>query len=157
MQKVLVLFVLFFGAGSAFAFNWDECKKIYNPSGAGAGGKLLVFTFQISTETTSQSGSSTTSYVSSTGKCSALAPDKSEQSKAFFFENYEEIKADAARGEGEYLISFVSLLGCNKMESTNLIKSLQMGYSSVYSGDDIPVAYENMEHLTFTHCQPLQW
>ena len=70
--------------------------------------------------------------------------------KVFIVHNLDNIKADSARGEGEYLSAYASLLGCDKIGSQKFKKALQTSFTKIY-GDKVEhppkKVYEQIEKL----------
>lgn len=91
----IIVSILF--TSSTYAFNWDRCarKWIDKSSWAGEG----VFT-------------STSSFFSSTGECSMLGLSEHDK-RVFIAHNYEFIKIDFVRGDGEYSRTFAKMHGCS--------------------------------------------
>lgn len=55
---------------------------------------------------------SATSFVSSTGDCSAIAMNNEERAQRFYAFNHEKVLEDIAKGGGEYYSSLSSLWNC---------------------------------------------
>jgi hypothetical protein len=53
------------------------------------------------------------------------------QVRAFFAENYESLIPEMARGEGEYVTAFVTLLGAGPAERTHLCRLIQANFSEL--------------------------
>jgi hypothetical protein len=70
----------------------------------------------------------------STGEC-ALFFDRAKEIENYFGENYEMLKIDVARGSGEYLNGFTTLLSCNKDGENKFNKYVQQHFSVLFKID----------------------
>lgn len=142
MFKVLLkgIFVvsLVFHANTSVAFNWDLCSKKVGFGGNGLG--LFV---------------STSSFISSTGHCSAIGQIE-DQKKHFIAHNLDRLIIDSSKGAGEYLSAYLLLSGCssNKINETGII--IQKNLQSIY-GNDLEKKYEesykSIDFLLMTECR----
>lgn len=128
---VLLLMIVVFIPFEAHAFKWSKCKANYKswgmiePQGKDLVEKLFSFTAQVSTEKTLQSSSSTTSYVSSTGHCSAFAKAEEDRNR-FIAGTMTELMMESAQGQGEHVKSLSMLYGCPthlQSEFTHMMKT----------------------------------
>ena len=109
-------FLLFLSPSLAFGFNWHKCR--HNVGAPGLAGMT----------------SSTTQFTSSWGACSMLG--MTEQRKLFVASNIENLKTDAARGEGEYLNTLASLYGCDQISAHYLSNLLKTNYGKIFGNDN---------------------
>lgn len=120
----LIRYFFIFGCVSnSLAIDWEKCLEA-------AGGTPFINTFI-----------TTTSYVSSTGGCSATGSVKHD-SKVFFAQNYFDIQVDIARGGGDYLESFLAISKTNS--SKKLRSRLQGNFDYIYSSNNVKDEYDNL-------------
>lgn len=101
MKKVILFLLLLVSTDIAFSFNWNKCRR--NVLNSAEGNKILGITM---------AGSSTSSFVSSTGEC-AMIGKTDHDAKVFIANNKDKLLQDFAKGEGEYARSFAELYGCD--------------------------------------------
>lgn len=114
----------------SYGFNWNKCET--SMKGYPLLIDLLISTSQFST---------------STGGCSMIG-QISHDKKVFVAQNYEDMKVDSARGQGEYLDSYASLAGCNEQARAVFPKILQHNFTKIYGEelDNSPQRiFENIE------------
>ncbi|MCK5073810.1 MAG: DUF3015 family protein [Bacteriovoracaceae bacterium] len=131
MFKMTLVFLLlcFLNISESYSFNWKECKGVFF-SGAGVG----IFI-------------SSTSYISSIGKCSAIGMNIADRKKLYIAQNKSNIQHDIAKGEGEYLNAYANLSGCDQESSLIMARTFQRSYPSIFKEDSNNSAkeiYENM-------------
>ena len=73
---------------------------------------------------------SSTSYISSSGPCAAIAYHSKENKKVFYVNNKLELQLDIAKGEGAYLSELNSIYSCSDKSQVN--KILMQNYQSIY-------------------------
>lgn len=112
---------------SAFAFNWNKCKRFMNRDPNDLFG--IDFT------------TSTSQWSSSSGDCSMIG-EKSHDEKVFFAQNFEEIKIDVARGGGEYLSAFNSYSSCQGQD-----RELQSNYENIFV-HDMESSFKNLKKFS---------
>jgi hypothetical protein len=88
---------------SSRAFNWEKCKSRNLYGGSGVEG--IIFNFS----------TSTSQFVSSTGNCAAIGK-ADHDSKLFIALNFEKMKVDFSKGEGEYAAAFAEFYYCKEHE-----------------------------------------
>lgn len=108
-MKLIVIF-LFLLPSLCYSFNWKRCRNIAW-SGNGVG-----FTV------------STSSYFSSTGRCSMVGKLEYDK-KVFFAQNLDLLQIDIAQGGGEYLSAYLSL---SNRDPEVFSKLLQGNYSLIF-------------------------
>ncbi|OFZ15271.1 MAG: hypothetical protein A2X86_08070 [Bdellovibrionales bacterium GWA2_49_15] len=104
----------------SFAFSWKRCHKEWIQSTFGTGVAI-----------------STTSFVSSTGACSAIGMNTQDQKKLFVAQNSDKLMEDSARGGGEYLSAYASLSGCLQDGRDKLPVVFQRNFVQIF-GDKNP-------------------
>lgn len=112
----------------------------YGAAGCGLGS--IVFgskpgLFQILAATTNGTfGSQTLGITFGTSNCGGGLVSKARQEQQMFAQaNYDSLKQEMARGEGEKLENLAALMGC-RAESTDAFASLaQKNYSVIFAGD----------------------
>ena len=73
-----------------------------------------------------------------TSNCSSHAIVKNEkESLKFATENYYEIASDAAKGKGDFLISFASTIGCRVDNIKVFNQEMQKNFSKIYDGSKV--------------------
>lgn len=112
LRFLLLLFV--FAAGRVHGFNWERCQSIINKSSFQGEG---VFT-------------STSGYSSSTGECSMLGKSEHD-TKVFYLDNNPKIIDDIAKGHGEYLNSFLKIMGCSSKEYAGVSSELKNRFGNL--------------------------
>ncbi|GIL18199.1 MAG: hypothetical protein BroJett040_19500 [Oligoflexia bacterium] len=128
-RAVLITFILLFYVPFCFAIKWDSCWK------------------EVKTWEFLGISSSTTSFVSSIGDCAMLANTDQEKQKIFFATNYEDIKKDIARGDGEHLRTLVSLFLIKNKKVDSFIEELKKNYMKIYKSEGNEIEYSYSEIL----------
>jgi hypothetical protein len=84
------------------------------------------------TNTTTGTSQSTSSW----GECSLFADYiRNERAKIFMAENYNELKKDIVRGEGEYLQAMSEIYLCRADKQAFVSEALRENYKSIFSSD----------------------
>lgn len=146
MRKTLLLILplLMTVPNAAHAFKWSKCKAVYKSwgniklKGKNLGEAIVNVSVEMSSEKTSQSSSSTTSYVSSTGDCAAFAKAEEERNR-FIANTITELKMESAEGYGEHVESLAQLYGCSakvKPQFADMLKSQHGRIFPVSTSDD---------------------
>lgn len=133
-----LIFFLFFFVSNLYAFNGRKCDHLMREKGG----------FRIATFLTTSSAQ----FLSSTGECSALGLNKEEQIKTFYYVNNERIKQDVAQGRGEYLDSFVQLVGCNQKTDLILRRELKNEFKILFV-NDLEQSYKNLVPILDKNCK----
>ncbi|MBX7231173.1 MAG: DUF3015 domain-containing protein [Bdellovibrionales bacterium] len=135
----LVLIAISLGGGpSAHAFKWSKCKNVYKPwpitesKSKNIGNIFVEYFAQLTSQATSQSSTSTTSYVSSTGDCKAFAKAEEER-HMYIAETMTELKMESAEGQGEHVTSLATLYGCDQSVQTQFIEMLKENHGQIFS------------------------
>lgn len=92
---------------------------------------------------------STTQATSSFGECSLLRKPGNTRLE-FVKSNYEPLKIDIAKGNGEYLLAYSDLLLCNDESSLELRKKFKENYAKIFSDQsnvDHTIAYIEMDKI----------
>lgn len=97
----------------AFSFNWDRCSKKWIDTSSWLGEGWFT---------------SSSSYLSSTGECSALGMVKEDQAKLFYAFNNDKVLNDVARGTGEHYLALSEMWGCSEKSALNEVSSLRENY-----------------------------
>ncbi|MCK5072842.1 MAG: DUF3015 family protein [Bacteriovoracaceae bacterium] len=118
-MKIMLIIVLMIFSVQSHAFNWKKCRKNYT-------GHWFPAMFTLV--------GSSSSYISSTGDCSAFAMVQENKKKLYVAQNLDNLQIDIARGQGEYLDAYAALSGCHKSEYFN--KILQSNYKTIF-GENI--------------------
>ena len=77
---------------------------------------------------------STTSYVSSWGKCSMYGDTRAIERNKFVASEYEQISREAAQGGGESVATLASLSGCPSEKKVEFSHALQSQFTRVFKG-----------------------
>lgn len=138
MRFILAL-ILVLCSFSSEAYNDRRCKSMFMNSRKDfqkgnyidyLGGQLGVTTSDLTTNR----GMSTTSYISSTGKCRAFG--MAERERIFYVARTQnELRMELAEGKGEYLGSLATLYGCNQEGSVHFGRELRSKYSTIFSSN----------------------
>jgi len=92
---------------------------------------------------------STSQFLSSWGECSFLEQEK----VVFFLENFDKIRQDSTKGNGEYLLAYSKLSGCNAEEGTRVMASAQRNYETLFvKNEDPQVIYLRLESILNEVC-----
>ena len=93
---------------------------------------------------------SCTSFISSTGPCSAIGMIQEDKKKLYVAQNLDNLKIDIAKGQGEYLNAYACLSGCDQKTQNELARLFQKNFTEIYGGgpEKEPRAiYESMEKV----------
>jgi hypothetical protein len=132
MQYLFLCSLLF--STVTFAFNGRKCDTLISRKG---GFYLLPM--------------STAQFTSSTGECSALGMNKEDQRKLFYYVNFEPLKNDVARGNGETLNSLLSLSGCKNFSDFRIKKKMKENYAELFN-EDSEKSYLNVSPMLDSFC-----
>jgi hypothetical protein len=114
----------------------------YGSAGCGLGSLVFepsdefVQVFAATTNTTS--ASQIFGITSGTSNCAPEEESASLDQKAFIHHNYANVVRDAARGNGEYLAAFATLLGCSQPVHANFFDYAQ-GQSNLFDAEAQPL------------------
>lgn len=152
---LLLFFINFLFVAKGYPFNRSRC--VYR----GFGGEEVRAGLVNKLVSTLNGGISISQFITSFGDCSAFGESKSERF-SFFANNFEHLRSDAARGDGEYLQGASKLLGCDENGHQIFSNLLKANYSKIFLGDqlkNVEDQFEEMESLIFTsqgirpHCK----
>ncbi|MEK6555869.1 MAG: DUF3015 family protein [Bdellovibrionota bacterium] len=86
---------------------------------------------RLTAQTFTSSSTSTTSFTSSIGECGAFAVFKVREQ--FIAENFNQLREESARGEGEYLSALAALSGCDSQVAQNKFQTtVRSQFNSLY-------------------------
>lgn len=103
MKKILLSIVAVLIPLHAYSFNWSKCRRnTFDRPDTGARTFL-----------------STSQFTSSTGACAAIGIKESVR-KEYYAVNFDQIKADAAKGDGEYITTLLSISQCTNRDGHRL-------------------------------------
>jgi hypothetical protein len=114
MLNVAAAAALTFTAVNSHAIKFQKCvsKRMKEAEvGKKASSSFSKTMNMLFVQSSISSSSSTTSFVSSIGECGAFAVFKVREQ--FIAENFDQLREDSARGEGEYLTALAALSGCD--------------------------------------------
>lgn len=118
-MRYLFIIIVYCFSTSLFAYNSAKCNGLIKKLGWGYGTAYLT---------------TTSSYISSTGDCSATAYHSKENKKMYYAQNKLELKLDIAKGGGPYLSELTSVYGCsNKSKTTS---ALMNNFKAIYESKD---------------------
>ncbi len=135
-KQMIVCLVMSVISFDSLAFNWDKCRSMINKDKSLTGGGFFM---------------STTSFVSSVGEC-AMIGQADHDKKVFIVFNLDMILNDLAKGNGEYLATFIKLNGCSKSSVvmySQIQRSKILELSKSYTRNDYEEA-SNMLEEPFT-------
>lgn len=134
-NSIFITLSMLFYAPFCFGIKWESCWK------------------EVKTWEFLGISSSTTSYVSSIGDCAMLAKNDEEKQKLFLSNNFESIKNDIARGEGEHLrvLTGLFLIENGKIDSFKI--ELQQNYLRIFNYEKIDIESVYSELLTIAEHQ----
>lgn len=78
---------------------------------------------------------SSSQFVSSTDGCAWLESDIQKKRDVFFDTNFENIKEDASRGDGETMGTFLNLYSCNPSDSKKAKELIKNEYDKLFGVD----------------------
>ena len=140
MRMKKIALSLAFLSAAFFAGVSSVSAKGYGTAGCGLGS--IVFgdkpgMVQVLAATTNGTrGSQTFGITSGTSNCTADGIIKAEvEQKIYAHSNFESLKQDMARGQGEALTSLAYLMGCSADSVTAFSTATQQKYSQIISGD----------------------
>ena len=122
--------ILFFILSPFFlgAFNWVECKKIYELQFLG-----------IST--------SSTMAASSWGRCSLIGLELEDKKEAFYVMNKEVIRSEIARGSGGSLETYLTFSEVATGDISFVCEKLKDRYSTIYPNENLVTEAERFQIL----------
>lgn len=133
LRSLLVVAMAFSAIGSALAND--------SSSGCGLGWEVAPKQSLLSSafrDTTNLILPNTFSMTSGTSGCAKHDIVKNEREQMYFVEaNLEQLTLEMARGDGEYLRSFASVMGCDSSYG-DFSTAVQKGYSKIFSGSVTP-------------------
>lgn len=112
----------------------------YNMAGCGLGGMFIkdpsTFAQVIAATVNNLISPQTFAITSGTSECSEDGMVKSELKVLFFASvNFENLKQDMARGQGEYLASLAALLGVSEGQQPEFFAMTQENYASLFTSE----------------------
>lgn len=135
MKKLLLLVSLVFFSSNLLAADGS--------SGCGPGWYLFKKNSLVSSSLRATTNgilfpSTTIGMTMGTSNCSQHAIVKNEQeSLKFATENYYEIASDAAKGNGDFLVSFASTIGCKVDNISVFNKEMKRNFNKIYNGKKV--------------------
>ncbi len=112
----LVLIIVF--TFPAFGFDWERCKNSDDFRAA-----WVSIGFVTSSE-----------FTTSTGECSALAMNDTEEKKKYVTQNVNNLKIDTALGRGQFLAEYLFLNSCKDIN--NLQGKVKQKYNYIFSDSE---------------------
>lgn len=91
---------------------------------------------------------SSTKSTSSYGECS-LVGDRTKEIEQYFFINYNLIKIDTSRGNGEFIKGFTELLSCNEEARGRLTKFMRTNFGLIFTIDDEKINDSKLLYTSF--------
>jgi hypothetical protein len=155
LRQLIFLFLVLLSATPSFAFKWSQCKGLYKQKDKQITGKgnfgqeLLGITSQTTSESTSDAFGSTTSYISSTGKCAAFAKAE-EQRIRYVAETMVELQMELAEGQGEHVSSLATLYGCNNKAKLRFNDVMKANHPKIFMGGSDQHPVDVMQRMTET-------
>lgn len=74
--------------------------------------------------------------------------------KYFLTDNLDKIRDDSAKGNGEYLLAYSKLAGCNSKESADFMTSAQQNYENLFVKSKEPLKiYLGLESILIEACR----
>lgn len=144
IRAITILLVIFF-VPNVKAYDWDKCRKSLAKLGKDSGmyggiATTTVFPSQFS---------------SSWGACSALGKPE-ENRMAFFNDNFDMLKVDFARGDGEYVTTYISFYQCSDTGKKDFIKLVRSNYKHIF-GTIRTLSFHEMVHPEDRSKNPNDW
>lgn len=145
---MLLLPLMMFVVQPASAFKWSKCKKNFKyqpsqPASKGVGEMLLAFSVDYTSQAATFGSTSSTSYVSSTGDCAALAKADDER-KMFIADSLTKLKVEAAEGQGEHLTSLATLYGCDGRLNSGFVNMLRSNGKLLSEQNDPSILHDQL-------------
>lgn len=128
--NLLTALILLTMSRTAHSFNYDECRKIFiTPAQENifSSSKITGATSFIPTD----ASMSSSQFFSSTGECRGI--DFRDRTKLeYIASNFEQLKIDTARGNGEYINGLSILYECGEEDKSKLNSLLQSNFELIY-------------------------
>ena len=150
-MKIFLFIIFFVFSLPSFSYNWSKCKAAYfkpdKPADITKGKILEITTQDISKSTskiTTESFTSTTSYVSSTGECRAFGMNDLERVQ-YIAETHFELQLEIAQGAGDHIVSLATLYGCNDQAKLQFNKIMKNNHSQIFTNKikNDPISLKN--------------
>ncbi len=165
-MRALVLLTVLFSLPSAHAFNWRRCKTIFEKARPYKSKETNLFhittgqTSQNTTQSSIEASSSTTSYLSSFGKCKAIGAAETRR-LYFVAATGRELQWQLAEGHGEHVAALSDLYGCAAWLRPEFGRVLKAHHSKIFSavepdaGDVTASITETVKGVALlkNHCQ----
>jgi hypothetical protein len=149
-MKVFILFSLLFVTLSARAkINWKECDRLYDgiyKDGASKDSNVVLRALNNALAAMTTGGpSSSSSYVSSSGKCKGTAQIEFERYE-FVFRASGALDKQIAQGGGDYVEALAFLYGCEP-QASRLAGALRANFGAVFENPDPKNTVMAIEHV----------
>lgn len=115
-----IIILVFIFSNKSYGYNSERCNAFMERLRYGIGTGELV---------------SSSQFTSSFGECS-LVGDRGKEIEMYFYVNYNSIKIDASRGNGEFLKGLITLLSCNEEACRRLSKYIQGDFEKFFTIED---------------------
>ena len=96
-------------------------------------------------------GISVSQFMTSTGECSFLGSTIAQEREIFYVHNFDFIKKDAAKGNGESLNTFIFVSGCKEDQVASLRKEIKNKFIDIFE-NKVEDSYNKMTHIIDRCC-----
>lgn len=134
MKKYFFIFsIIVLRSNDAYSFNYDECRKTFiSPEPNSSFTISSSFTYTADVTTIPIDGvSSSVHFFSSTGQCRGI-DIRDRRKLEYIASNFEQLKIDTARGNGEYLKGLSVLYKCGEKTESAFMNTLQENFENIY-------------------------
>lgn len=138
-MRRLILFFLPFYSVSALAFDEGKCGDLFPKLGDSHPPYFSIFY-------TSTMVPSTTSYLSSWGKCSMYGSRQTLRTQ-YIATHQPTLELEAARGEGEHVETLARLSGCTDNEQSRFNEKLRLNFKEIFASSQPHQVGERIDQL----------
>jgi hypothetical protein len=146
MKKLSVFILSFCFVESCYSFNWEKCKRImFKETGGGWSTKIV--------SGITNHGISSAQFTTSTGECSAIRMSDKEEQKHYLLSNVDKVKKDSAKGDGEYLSTFLEIMNCPQIEKSKvkIKKSFEYLFKEEINEDNYESFYQKIDNICYDY------
>lgn len=134
MKKYFFIFsIIVLASDVAYSFNYDECRRTFispKPNNLYSVSSSITYTADLTTIPT-DGVSSSVQFFSSTGGCRGI-DIRDRRKLEYIASNFEQLKIDTARGNGEYIKGLSVLYKCDEKIESDFINVLQRNFKIIY-------------------------
>lgn len=150
IYKFILIFLLY--TNNSFAFNPEKCKENFKKSRLPYDDGPNLFTTATTNSTTYISDITTipsalSEYVSTFGNCDRTLPSEDEK-LSYLAQNFNPLKIEMSKGEGEYLNAFIELFDCKN--KTDITLAFKKRYVEIFPEiEDLDRTFEKIKTIAW--------